>query len=145
MKAEGANSLLLTISVFWSSSRWPLATKMSSRRQRSIPLGGRYRQVSLYILPQYVGRHFNSVHIKHEFNNFLAIVIAPFAIKNNLLCIISCRPDNMERKRIYLITGPLWGKSSGHRRIPRKRTVILSVDVFFVIRLNNLNQQSCYR
>ena len=36
------------ISAFWSSSRWPLATLMSSRRQRSIPLGGRYRQVSLY-------------------------------------------------------------------------------------------------
>ena len=28
--------------------RWPLATKMSSRRQRSIPSGGRCRQVSLY-------------------------------------------------------------------------------------------------
>ena len=49
MKTEGTNSLVLTISAFWSSSRWPRATKMSSRRQRSIPLGGRYRQVSLYI------------------------------------------------------------------------------------------------
>ena len=48
MKTEGTNLLLLTISAFWSSSRWPLATKMSSRRQRSIPLGGRYRQVLLY-------------------------------------------------------------------------------------------------
>ena len=26
MKTEGTNSLLLTISAFWSSSRWPLAT-----------------------------------------------------------------------------------------------------------------------
>ena len=48
MKTEGINLLLLAISALWSSSRWPLATKMSSRRQRSIPLGGRYRQVSLY-------------------------------------------------------------------------------------------------
>ena len=48
MKTEGPNLLLLTISVFWSSSRWPLATKISSRRQRSIPLGGSYIQVSLY-------------------------------------------------------------------------------------------------
>ena len=39
MKAEGTNLLLLTISAFWSSVFW---------RQRSIPLGGRYRQVSLY-------------------------------------------------------------------------------------------------
>ena len=45
MKTEGTNLLLLTISAFW-----PLATKMSSRRQRSIQLGGRYRQVSLYEL-----------------------------------------------------------------------------------------------
>ena len=34
---------------FWSSSRWPLATSMSSRRQISIPFGGRYRQVLLYM------------------------------------------------------------------------------------------------
>ena len=37
MKTEGTNLLLLIISAFWSS-----------RRQRSIPLGGRYRQVSRY-------------------------------------------------------------------------------------------------
>ena len=49
MKTGGTNLLLLTISAFWSSSRWPLATKMSSRRQRDNPLGGRYRQVSLYM------------------------------------------------------------------------------------------------
>ena len=48
MKTEGTNLLLLTISAFWSSSRWPWATEMSSKRHRSIPLGGRYRQVSLY-------------------------------------------------------------------------------------------------
>ena len=48
MKTEGTNLLLLTISAFWSSSRWPLATQMSSRRQKSISLGGRYIQVSLY-------------------------------------------------------------------------------------------------
>ena len=48
MKTEGTNLLLLTISAFWSSFRWPLATLMGSRRQRSIPLCGRYRQVSLY-------------------------------------------------------------------------------------------------
>ena len=36
---------MLTISAFWSSSRWP----RTSRRQRSIPLSGRYRQVSLYL------------------------------------------------------------------------------------------------
>ena len=34
MNTEGTNLLLLTMSAFWSSSRWPL--------------GGRYRQVSLY-------------------------------------------------------------------------------------------------
>ena len=45
---EGTNLLLITCSAFYSSSRWPLATQMRSRRQRSIPLGGRYRQVSLY-------------------------------------------------------------------------------------------------
>ena len=49
MKTEGTNLHLLTISAFWSSSGWPLATEMSSRRLRSIPLGGRYRQVSLYL------------------------------------------------------------------------------------------------
>ena len=49
MKTEGTNLLLLTMSAFWSSSRWPRATLMRSRRQRSIPLGGRYRQVSLYV------------------------------------------------------------------------------------------------
>ena len=48
MKIECTNLPLQTISAFWSSSRWPKATKMSSRRQRSIPVGGRYRQVSLY-------------------------------------------------------------------------------------------------
>ena len=50
MKTACTNLLLLTRSAFWSSSRWPLATWMSSRRQRSIPLGGRYRQVSLYYI-----------------------------------------------------------------------------------------------
>ena len=50
MKIECTNLLLLTFSTFWGSSRWPLATWMSSRRQRSIPLGGRHIQVSLYIL-----------------------------------------------------------------------------------------------
>ena len=49
MKTEGTNLLLLIISAFWSSSRWPLATWKSSRGQRSTPLGGRYRQVSLYL------------------------------------------------------------------------------------------------
>ena len=44
MKTEGTNLLVLTISAFWSSS--------SSRRQRNIPLGGRYRQVSLYLVLQ---------------------------------------------------------------------------------------------
>ena len=48
MMTEDTNLLVLTISAFWSSSRWPLATYMSSRRQGSIPLGGRYRQVALY-------------------------------------------------------------------------------------------------
>ena len=49
MKTEGTSLLLLTMSAFWSSSRWPLATYMSSRRQISIPLGGRDRQFSLYM------------------------------------------------------------------------------------------------
>ena len=48
MVPEDTNLLVLTISAFWSSSRWPLATYMSFKRHRSIPLGGRYRQVSLY-------------------------------------------------------------------------------------------------
>ena len=39
MMTECINLLLLTISAFWSSSRWPRATLMSSRRQRNIPLG----------------------------------------------------------------------------------------------------------
>ena len=51
LMTEGTNLLVLTISAFWSSSRCPLATEMSSGRQRSIPLGGRYRQVSLYFIP----------------------------------------------------------------------------------------------
>ena len=46
MKTEGTDLLLLTTSAFWGSSRWPRAE--GSRRQRSIPLGGRYRQVSLF-------------------------------------------------------------------------------------------------
>ena len=45
MMSDGSNLLVLTISAFWSSSRWPLATEMSSRRQKNIPLGGRYRHV----------------------------------------------------------------------------------------------------
>ena len=49
MKTEGTNLLLLIISAFWGSSRWPRATEMSSRKQISNPLGGRYRQVSLYM------------------------------------------------------------------------------------------------
>ena len=48
MKTEDTNLLLLTISASWSSFRWPLATWISSRRQRSIPLGSRYIQVSMY-------------------------------------------------------------------------------------------------
>ena len=48
MKTKVTNLLLLTISAFWSSSRWPLVTWMSSRGQRSIQLDGRCRQVSLY-------------------------------------------------------------------------------------------------
>ena len=52
MMTEGANSPVLTISAFWSSSRWPRATWMSSKRQISIPLGGRYKQVSLYQAPK---------------------------------------------------------------------------------------------
>ena len=50
MMTEGTELLVLIISAFSSSSRWPLATYMSSRRQIGIPLGGRYRQVSLYQL-----------------------------------------------------------------------------------------------
>ena len=50
MMTEGTNLLVLTFPAFWSSSMWPLATWMSSRRQRSIPLCGRYRQVSLYFI-----------------------------------------------------------------------------------------------
>ena len=42
IKTEGTNLLLLTISAFWSY--------MNSRRQISDPLGGRYRQVSLYLV-----------------------------------------------------------------------------------------------
>ena len=48
MITEGTKLLVLTISAFWSSSRWPLATYMSYSRQKSIPLSGLYRQVSLY-------------------------------------------------------------------------------------------------
>ena len=51
METEGTNLPLLTcvMSDFWSLCRWPRATYKSSRRHRSIPLGGRYRQVSLYL------------------------------------------------------------------------------------------------
>ena len=59
MKTEGTNLHLLTISAFWS-----LATLRSSRRQRSIPLGGRYRQVSLYNEPvaDNSSNHQSSIH-----------------------------------------------------------------------------------
>ena len=73
MKTEGSNSLLLTISAFWSSSRWPMATWMSSRRQRNIPLGGRYRQVSLYHIDGLVHDCSNS--------NVWAIELLPYCTK----------------------------------------------------------------
>ena len=41
MNTEGTNLPLLTISAFWSSSRW-------LQKAENIPLGGRYRQVSVY-------------------------------------------------------------------------------------------------
>ena len=44
METEFTNLILLTISAFW----WLLATYMSSRRQKSISLSGRYRQAWLY-------------------------------------------------------------------------------------------------
>ena len=69
MKTEGTNLLFLRISAFWSSSKWPLATLMSSRRQTRKPLCGRYRQVSLYITrdlfwPLPHGMYFNHMHTK---------------------------------------------------------------------------------
>ena len=56
MKTESTNLFLLTISAFWSSSGWSLATLMSFRRQRSVPLGGRYKQDLLYIVWRVVCR-----------------------------------------------------------------------------------------
>ena len=78
MKTEGINLLLITIPVFWSSFMWPRATEMSSRMQRNIPLDGRYRQVSLYIIRPYVPnistpsvRHSPKVLHIFEDNNFI--------------------------------------------------------------------------
>ena len=50
MMTEGTNLLVLTISAFWSS-----------RRQRSIPLGGRYRQVSPYYIT--CDKEFDDFHV----------------------------------------------------------------------------------
>ena len=56
MGTEGTNLLLLTISK---------ATLMNSRRQRSIPLGGRYRQVSLYHqMRRFAQTYYKSTHTR---------------------------------------------------------------------------------
>ena len=44
---------------------------------------------------------------------------------------------------IFRVTGPLWGKSTGHRWIPSHRPVTRSFDVFFDLRYNKrLSKQS---
>ena len=44
---------------------------------------------------------------------------------------------------IFRVTSPLWGEFTGHRRIPRKRPMTRSFDVFFDLRLHKrLNKQS---
>ena len=73
MKTEGSNLFVLTISAFWSSSRWPLATQMSSRRQTSVRLGGRYRQVSLY---KFVVHHETSVEYSLKIYRISLIVMS---------------------------------------------------------------------
>ena len=73
---EGTNLLVLTISAFWSSSRWPRA--MSSRKQRSIPLGGRYRQVALYNIKDLVLRPFIQIIPYQTTGNFIELLIPNF-------------------------------------------------------------------
>ena len=63
MKTEGTNLLLLTISAFWSSSRWPPRWAPEGREV----LGGRYRQVSLYKLSGVVSMQWDT-HPGNSFN-----------------------------------------------------------------------------
>ena len=41
-------------------------------------------------------------------------------------------------RNIFLVTGPLWGESTGDRSIPFTKALMLSFDVFFDLRLNKL-------
>ena len=113
MKTEGTNLLLITVSTFWSSSRWPLATWMSSRRQRSIPIGGHYRQVSLYWLvacsapshcldqcctldvPQ---AGMTSLCDNHQVNEIL-IEILNFSVAENVFQNVVCETDSSHLSR----------------------------------------------
>ena len=90
MTTEVTHLLLLTISTFWSSSRWPFATKVSSRRQRSIPLGGRYRQVSLYQRWQIFTTLWQSDIFRNSFlkNVSLPISIFNIILKLNIVCVL---------------------------------------------------------
>ena len=55
MKTEDTNLLLLTISAFWSSSRWPKKDEL--QKADKYPLGGRYTQVSLYYYNLFAVEH----------------------------------------------------------------------------------------
>ena len=89
MKTEGTNLLLLTISAFWSSSRWPRTTQMSSRRQESIPLGGRYRQVSLYV---YAGVEAGDFIKQYNITRYLNCTTMIRAEHKSVFELIECTP-----------------------------------------------------
>ena len=102
LNTEGTNFLLLTISAFWSSSRWPLDTQMSSRRQRSIPLGCRYRQVSLYLQTSYIFKLYSEILLCIFLNNTIFPYMPRKCNGNNKFRITSC----------WITTLPLWNISA---------------------------------
>ena len=115
---------------------------MSSRRQRGIPLGGRYRQVSLYLF---------SLHLLFVWlPDGLPGVIVAFSRRTKIkICMstVISRPhvhDDVIKRNIFRVTGPLCGKFTGHWWIPRtQRPVTWNFDVFFDLRMKKwLSKQS---
>ena len=110
MTTAGTNLLLLTISVFWSSSRW-----MSTRRQRSILLGGRYRQVALYtncnVTP--IRRHTVKYNTKSS-------GIHKFSIKKSSHLLVCCT-------EIVMLAESIWIIKQGYARVVRFIIILIKL------------------
>ena len=130
---------------------------MSSRRQRSIPLGGRYRQVSLY---QWMPRHVRWLH--HSFPSvwsamFVSIISSCYHLVMGYFSLYSDL-HQIGTKLVLLgyawwhghffhVIGPLWGECTCHRWIPFTKTLTRSFDIFLWCELNKRlsKQWSCWK